>query len=242
MLWGLSVLIVCCAADGSLSWSEYMQLLADPPQYRLANTRTFGAVTGCSWPTVFDPALNVTWLFDSAALNTFPGKGAAFMLRSIGLTEETIRGLAALNDTCLIVFEPPGDVVPTPSTWEGLVSVVEQFSPVAAARAALMVEALRNVSFEDIMGVHAMTDANYRDPVLDAEALSWTREKYESAAAVDLFATRAFLFNVLGANNLFLGNGFSYSSNYGEPQNHEYVCKQLLKVELPKSTAVKVNF
>ena len=89
---------------------------------------------------------------------------------------------------------------------------------------------------------HVVTDSNYREPVLDAEALSWTLAKFESAPTFDLFATRSFLYNVLNANNLFLGNGLSYSSNYGEPQNPEYVTGTLVKAELPKWKQMKVLF
>jgi hypothetical protein len=117
--------------------------------------------------------------------------------------------------------------------------VVEQLSPVAAARVALMVEALRNASLEDVMGVHARSDANYRDPVPAEEPLSgrWT----STTLPMRWTCLRRAPFCASCSARTICFSGM-VCPNYGEPHNSEHVCKQLAKVELPKSTAVKVDF
>ncbi len=244
-MWLLTALLLvsCCAGDSGLSWDEYAQLIASPPTYTLADEgqNTFGALSACSGDTVFAEGYNVTWLFGAESMGLFVGKGASYALRSVGLSEALIAALARADDTCLFFFKAEGVRV-VPSTWEGLAEVLSTFSPVAAQKVMSFVPVLQNATFEELMGSHATMDSNYRDPVLDEEALSWTLAKFEASESVSAFAVRSFLYNVMQASNLFLGNGLSFNSNYGEAQNKEFVTVRLRKADLSEKRQVKLRF
>lgn len=105
------------------------------------------------------------------------------------------------------------------STWQGLVSVLPSFSPVASEKVSRFLPPFK-LAFCRNYGKLCVTNflENYLPPVLDAEGQSWTLEKIETTALEDLtlvVAGRLFVFNEFAALNLFLGNGYFFNQNYG---------------------------
>ena len=187
-------------------------------------------------PSIFFENYNITWLYPVDVAAQYFGKGAAFVLRAVGLNEEEVIVARNLNQSCLIIFEYPETGViqqPVPSTWEGLVMILSTFSQVAANRVGGYLDQLKKHSFKEIMGSHVSNiNQNFLSPVLDDIAKSWTLEKFVQSSSIDLFAVRSFLFNVFDASNLFLGNGFSFNGNYGRQMHPEFVAPKIYRKDV----------
>ena len=251
LLLQLSLLIAISNAQ-CLEWSQLEPAYNSEPQIPCivgSSSTSWAAVTLCNGQdTVFFPSYRISWLFelDLAARFLFEMRSASSILRAVGLNEEEVKGASTANNSCIIIFDTPSNVTMSPvlSTWQGLVSVLATFSPVAFEKVSKFLPQLSNSTFAEIMGSHVSNFLeNYLSPVLDAEGQSWTLEKIEATALEDLtlFAIRAFLFNEFAASNLFLGNGYSFNGNYGNVEGKEFVAPQI-KRNATKYVLIKLKF
>lgn len=226
-----------------LSWSDVEKMIVNPPRFSLVDKATFGCLSSCNASTLFDDTKPITWMFGADTVAQFAPKDGVFMLRSVGLSEELIKTLVMQNDTCLIMFHLPSNTSVFKSTWSNMRLFVDSFCPICASKITdVHIHELNEKTFEEIMGQHASgIDSNYRDPELDAEALSWTVEKMEQAESVDVFAVRSFLYNVLDCSFLFLGDGTSFNANYGARANDEFVARKIDRSELSVFKSIKLN-
>lgn len=122
--------------------------------------------------------------------------------------------------------------------------IVDLHCPECAAKISdSVLQQLASTPFDAVMGSHVSNlDSNYREPVLDAVAKSWTIDRMLQAETVDAFAARSFFYNVCDASNLFLGDATSFNSNYGWARNKEYVAPKIRLADLSVWKSIKVPF